>query len=74
LKAYFLPKSGQNSDSKEMVAPGKGLKDDKQMSLKGIQIEEPAGIGVKAMSAEADWDVGGTLMTELLKGEMYLGF
>ena len=51
-----------------MVAPGQGLKDDKQMSLKGIQIKEPAGIGVNAMSADADWGHGGTLMTELLKG------
>ncbi len=42
------------------------------MSLSAIQTEEPAGIGVKAMIAEADWDVGGTWMTELLNGEMYL--
>ena len=42
------------------------------MSLSAIQTEEPAGIGVKAMIAEAGWDVGGTWMTELLKGEMYL--
>jgi hypothetical protein len=42
------------------------------MNLNGIQTEEPAGIGAKAMIAEADWDVGGILMTELLKGEMYL--
>ena len=42
------------------------------MSLSAIQTEEPAGIGVKAMIAEVDWDVGATLMTALLKVKMFL--
>ena len=48
------------------------LKGDSIISLNGIQIEGPVGIGEKAMIAEADWAGAGIWMTELLKGEMYL--